>query len=128
MDDSFHRMGKSNFEVVTVSRNIDFIKVRCINLKNFWRFGERPYWWSLEQANAHAVPHLKQFPVTCETGPGSPSGHAMITAAIFYIICDYISTKKRILHVPIWTSYVLMIVSVSISRLYIAAHFPHQGN
>lgn len=30
------------------------------------------------------------------------------------------------LRLPIWITYVLMIISVSISRLYISAHFPHQ--
>ncbi|XP_037044766.1 glucose-6-phosphatase 2-like [Bradysia coprophila] len=90
-------------------------------------FGERPYWWSLEYVDTHqGMPQLQQFSVTCETGPGSPSGHAMITAAIFYIIFDYITRKIKILQVPIWTAYMLMIFSVSMSRLFIAAHFPHQ--
>lgn len=28
------------------------------------------------------APLLKQFPLTCETGPGSPSGHAMCKVLI----------------------------------------------
>ena len=39
-------------------------------------FGQRPYWWVMDTdyySNA-SVPLIKQFPVTCETGPGeSPS-------------------------------------------------------
>ena len=52
----------------------------------------------------------------------------MVTSAIFFIIFDYILMKKQLqkLRLPIWTTYVLMILTVSISRLYIAAHFPHQ--
>lgn len=91
-------------------------------------FGGRPYWFAIENQKRLDLPPLKQFPVTCETGPGFPSGHAMVTAAIFYVIFDFVLMRKQLqkLRVPIWVSYVLMIVSVSISRLYIAAHFPHQ--
>lgn len=38
-------------------------------------FGERPYWWVHETsyyANT-ARPHLQQYPMTCETGPGGNS-------------------------------------------------------
>lgn len=30
------------------------------------------------------------------------------------------------IRLPIWITYVIMIITVSVSRLYIAAHFPHQ--
>lgn len=35
-------------------------------------FGERPYWWVHETAHyANTVrPHIEQYPMTCETGPG----------------------------------------------------------
>lgn len=79
-------------------------------------FGERPYWWVHETsyyADA-ARPHIEQYPMTCETGPGetrgvwlflppdrpdscslvtplflcpgSPSGHAMGAAGIYYTL------------------------------------------
>nr|KAF6415726.1 glucose-6-phosphatase catalytic subunit [Molossus molossus] len=51
-------------------------------------FGQRPYWWVLDTdyySNTSA-PLIKQFPVTCETGPGSPSGHAMGTAGVYYVM------------------------------------------
>lgn len=53
----------------------------------------------------------------------------MVTSTIFFIIFDYILLRKQMqkLRLPIWTIYVLMIVTVSVSRLYISAHFPHQG-
>lgn len=35
-------------------------------------FGERPYWWVHETAYyaGSARPHIEQYPMTCETGPG----------------------------------------------------------
>uniref|UniRef100_A0A6G1SC34 glucose-6-phosphatase n=1 Tax=Aceria tosichella TaxID=561515 RepID=A0A6G1SC34_9ACAR len=58
--------------------------------------GERPYWYVHERLDkltegAPSVPEylrLKQFPVTCELGAGSPSGHAMVTATVWYILID----------------------------------------
>ena len=41
-------------------------------------FGQRPYWWvfDTDYYSNTSVPLIKQFPVTCETGPGeSPSPH-----------------------------------------------------
>lgn len=70
--------------------------------------GNRPYWYSEE---------LEQFPGTCETGPGNPSGHCMIPSAVLTVLSFY--------DFPKMLSF-LMILSVAISRLYIAAHFPHQ--
>ncbi|CDW55445.1 glucose 6 phosphatase 2 [Trichuris trichiura] len=72
--------------------------------------GERPYWYVYEHGMNDAASQLKQFSLTCETGPGSPSGHAMITASVWYII--------------VW-AYIKYVV-LAISRLYIATHFPHQ--
>ncbi|CAG0896118.1 unnamed protein product [Cyprideis torosa] len=48
--------------------------------------GHRPYWWVGETTLAHDLPPLDQYSVTCETGPGSPSGHLMTTAAVWYVI------------------------------------------
>lgn len=102
-------------------------------------FGHRPYWWvkiASENTidNSSSLPEIKQFPLTCETGPGSPSGHAMITAAVWFVIYDSfmdIYTKRRLpfsslVKVLCFTAYILSIVGVSVSRLYISAHFPHQ--
>lgn len=46
-------------------------------------FGERPYWWVHETAYyANAVPpHIEQYPMTCETGPGERH-HYSCTAAL----------------------------------------------
>lgn len=48
---------------------------------------DRPYWWIREfHENKKGYPYLKQGPLTCETGPGSPSGHVMGSAAILYVL------------------------------------------
>lgn len=127
--------------------------------------GERPYWYvheraselanaTLADAHAHAhlfraaaLPALKQFPVTCELGAGSPSGHAMVTATVWYILIDaYLKGELRVLSrvdyaqaAPAsfasaehklaklsWCVYTAMLVLVSLSRVYLACHFPHQ--
>ena len=98
--------------------------------------GERPYWWIHETQvynGTEKIPEVQQFFITCETGPGSPSGHAMVTASIWYILVasflkrkNLSDNKSNIFKRIIWSVYTLLICSVSLSRVYIAAHFPHQ--
>lgn len=100
--------------------------------------GERPYWWVHEtemyNRTGMGTPDIKQYSLTCETGPGSPSGHAMVSAAIWYIIIDYLLRKtgavenlgKTMLSSFYWIAYTALLCIVSLSRVYIAAHFPHQ--
>lgn len=133
--------------------------------------GERPYWYAQERAHELAnaqhhqvneslrvfndfapqatnehVPHLKQFPVTCELGAGSPSGHAMVTATVWYILLDALlrqelrvpflrtdfvsewlaASGKQLTRTFTWATYTMMLVLVSLSRVYLACHFPHQ--
>ena len=40
--------------------------------------------------------HLHHTPRTCETGPGNPSGHAMINIVLWYIIADAITSSKLV--------------------------------
>uniref|UniRef100_A0A3B4HCZ5 glucose-6-phosphatase n=1 Tax=Pundamilia nyererei TaxID=303518 RepID=A0A3B4HCZ5_9CICH len=83
-------------------------------------FGERPFWWIGEsRLFVNKQPKIHQFPSTCETGPGSPSGHAMVTAAVWWVIVVLLSAAPYVL-------YVVMLVAVGISRIFILAHFPHQ--
>lgn len=44
----------------------------CLKWLNRLMFGERPYWWVRETVyyGNLTVPQIKQFPMTCETGPG----------------------------------------------------------
>lgn len=98
---------------------------------------DRPYWWVREFHDLGA-PDLQQTPLTCETGPGSPSGHVMGFAALLFaivrwIIADFIKNsselqenqkRKRIW--GLWVIVIIMLIMVALSRVYIAAHFPHQ--
>nr|CUU98596.1 hypothetical transcript [Hymenolepis microstoma] len=61
---------------------------------------------------------LKQFPLTCETGPGSPSGHCMVMISGW--------PPLLLLGFILLTLFITSIVLVAVSRMYIAAHFPHQ--
>lgn len=140
--------------------------------------GERPYWYVHERASELAaaqpnvtaggsgidsydmaailrsaappqpVANLRQFPVTCELGAGSPSGHAMVTATVWYILieaylrnelpifrrADYSqqtselqpSSKDNTLAKLTWSAYTVILLMVSLSRVYLACHFPHQ--
>ncbi|KAM5306229.1 glucose-6-phosphatase catalytic subunit 1 [Glossophaga mutica] len=101
-------------------------------------FGQRPYWWVLDTDyyGNTSVPQIKQFPVTCETGPGSPSGHAMGTAGVYYVMVTstlsiFRGKKKatyrfRLLNVILWLGFWIVQLNVCLSRIYLAAHFPHQ--
>ncbi|XP_013888219.1 glucose-6-phosphatase a, catalytic subunit, tandem duplicate 1 [Austrofundulus limnaeus] len=100
--------------------------------------GERPYWWVHETQfyGVGKTPSLQQFPITCETGPGSPSGHAMAAAGVWYVMVTAllsIATEKRcppllyrLLQVGLWALMVLVVLVVCMSRVFMAAHFPHQ--
>lgn len=123
--------------------------------------GERPYWYvhSSGHFDPKQVP-IQQFPITCELGPGHPSGHAMVTAAVWYIILDSIlklyqthasannsfqpaaqtqtenqqpdtqlshtNSRTTQAKLSIWTLYALLLVTVSVSRVFLGCHFPHQ--
>eukprot|EP00090_Calanus_glacialis_P002478 TRINITY_DN11863_c0_g1_i2.p1 TRINITY_DN11863_c0_g1~~TRINITY_DN11863_c0_g1_i2.p1 ORF type:complete len:269 (+),score=50.18 TRINITY_DN11863_c0_g1_i2:602-1408(+) len=85
--------------------------------------GERPYWWVVEQ-NTNIT--LLQTRLTCETGPGVPSGHSQATVVIWFCLVDTITGclgRGRLLG---WFVFFLMQMSMFLSRIYIAAHFPHQ--
>ncbi|XP_010793727.1 glucose-6-phosphatase-like [Notothenia coriiceps] len=115
-----------------------------LNLVFKWiLFGERPYWW-VHEADYYANtvrPYIEQYPMTCETGPGSPSGHSMGAAGVYYTLVTSIlaimTTKKKFgikkssnkdwyLKVVLWTLFWGVQVCVCLSRVFIAAHFPHQ--
>ncbi|XP_024866336.1 glucose-6-phosphatase 3 [Kryptolebias marmoratus] len=105
-----------------------------LNLVFKWMlFGERPFWWIGESGLFVSVqPKVQQFPSTCETGPGSPSGHAMVTAAVWWVVVSslgsslYSHTHSVLLSAAPCLLYVLILVAVGLSRIFILAHFPHQ--
>lgn len=100
-------------------------------------YGERPYWWIRENESLWTnqnltAPKVQQFQITCETGPGSPSGHMMIASATWFVIVNYFAkmanknSKNLFSSTMIWTAYTYWVIAVGISRVFIAAHFPHQ--
>uniref|UniRef100_A0A7N6BGQ8 Glucose-6-phosphatase n=1 Tax=Anabas testudineus TaxID=64144 RepID=A0A7N6BGQ8_ANATE len=100
-----------------------------VNLMLKWLlFGERPYWWVQETGfyGNSSQPMIEQFPMTCETGPGSPSGHAMGAAAVYYTMMSSLLALSKCVRVSLWTLFWCVQVCVCLSRVYVAAHFPHQ--
>ncbi|NXJ96868.1 G6PC phosphatase, partial [Corythaixoides concolor] len=111
-----------------------------LNLVFKWiLFGERPYWWvhETDYYSNTSTPEVQQFPLTCETGPGSPSGHAMGAASVYYVMVTALLSaaagKKQsrtlrywVLWTVLWTGFWAVQVCVCLSRVFIAAHFPHQ--
>ncbi|XP_041671668.1 glucose-6-phosphatase a, catalytic subunit, tandem duplicate 1 [Cheilinus undulatus] len=110
-----------------------------LNLVLKWvLFGERPFWWVHETRfyRTGPTPALQQFPITCETGPGSPSGHAMGAAGVWYVMVTAILTSAtekqcpallyKFLQLGLWSLMGLILLIVCMSRIYMAAHFPHQ--
>jgi membrane-associated phospholipid phosphatase len=100
----------------------------------------RPFWW-VQETDVYGKgprPVLRQTPLTCETGPGSPSGHMQGLSSLMYVvlqhfICTFIKSsmkmdnrKKNCVRIALWTLYILLMILVGISRLYTATHFPHQ--
>uniref|UniRef100_A0A8D0GGM9 Glucose-6-phosphatase n=1 Tax=Sphenodon punctatus TaxID=8508 RepID=A0A8D0GGM9_SPHPU len=109
-----------------------------LNLVFKWiLFGQRPYWWVHETSyyGNGSIPMIQQFPVTCETGPGSPSGHAMGSAGVYYVMVmalltilqqTLLSSFQKCLHGALWATFWGVQVCVYLSRIFLAAHFPHQ--
>ncbi|XP_028674550.1 glucose-6-phosphatase catalytic subunit 1-like [Erpetoichthys calabaricus] len=112
-----------------------------INLVLKWvLFGQRPYWWVHETQyyGNTSAPLVEQFPVTCETGPGSPSGHAMGAAGVYYVMVSALLgillkeiqasslVKKWCARGLLWTVFCGVQLCVCLSRVFLAAHFPHQ--
>lgn len=129
-----HKLGKKLILTTVIAEWLNMI------LK--WLFhGERPYWYvhSSGHFNPEEVP-IEQFPITCELGPGHPSGHAMLTAAVWYTILEAAvqaynkhlidnniqANYLRPFKLTIWSSFVLLLITVSVSRVFLGCHFPHQ--
>jgi len=114
--------------------------VDMINTVLKWMLqGERPYWWVSEvnQTTLTSVlPHLEQLPLTCESGPGSPSGHAMTSAAVGFVFISAVidqhvhkkveQSKRHLVESCLWFGYAFVVAFISIARLRLATHFPHQ--
>lgn len=97
---------------------------------------DRPYWWVRETDMYINYPHIKQTPLTCETGPGCPSGHVMGAAALLFVLIRAFINKysqryknkdgKGVISFVFWSVYLILTSLVAISRMYLGAHFLHQ--
>lgn len=113
-----------------------FVATSCSDFLNVaikWVLNEhRPFWYVKMHADINV--QLAQTPLTCETGPGSPSGHVMVTAAVWFVVIRYAirwaeqnrKRRNRYLRGFVWTSYCVFLTLVGASRVFIGAHFPHQ--
>ncbi|XP_063631549.1 glucose-6-phosphatase 2 [Cydia splendana] len=100
----------------------------------WWLLEDRPYWWVHETSfyTSHR-PRLRQTRQTCETGPGSPSGHSAAGAATLVLLLMYTShfMRDRKCYMRYW-KYVMYplcaaaMASILLARVYVGAHFPHQ--
>uniref|UniRef100_A0A8C8SHU4 Glucose-6-phosphatase 3 n=1 Tax=Pelusios castaneus TaxID=367368 RepID=A0A8C8SHU4_9SAUR len=104
-----------------------------LNIVSKWLlFGERPFWWVYESELSNEKVLLRQFPVSCETGPGSPSGHCMITGAALWPIVTALTalaarhSSSRLVRLTPFMVYFFLLLAVGLSRIFILAHFPHQ--
>ncbi|KAM6334097.1 glucose-6-phosphatase 3 isoform 4-T4 [Alca torda] len=96
-------------------------------------FGERPFWWVHESGLTRTeLVTLRQFAVSCETGPGSPSGHCMITGAALWPLVTALTalasrhSRSLVVKLSPFGAYTLLLLAVGLSRVFVLAHFPHQ--
>ncbi|XP_070248966.1 glucose-6-phosphatase 3 isoform X3 [Myotis yumanensis] len=76
--------------VLWISLITEWLNLVC----KWFLFGDRPFWWVHESGYYSQAPaQVHQFPSSCETGPGSPSGHCMITGAALWPIMTAISSQ-----------------------------------
>ncbi|NWY05658.1 G6PC3 phosphatase, partial [Nothoprocta ornata] len=102
-----------------------------LNVVSKWfLFGERPFWWVHESGLFEEQPlSLRQFPISCETGPGDPSGHCMITGAALWPLASALAarcSRSAALRCSPFAAYALLLLAVGLSRVFVLAHFPHQ--
>ncbi|XP_063898243.1 glucose-6-phosphatase 3 [Helicoverpa armigera] len=103
-------------------------------LMKWWLLEDRPYWWVRETTfYTDEKPVLRQTLQTCETGPGSPSGHSTTAAMMLILSLMWLShvMNDRKCYIS-WWKYLMYplcvaaLISVMLARLFIATHFPHQ--
>lgn len=88
--------------------------------------GQRPYWWAGELA---LQPAPRQSSQTCEPGPGSPSGHCMVSGAVCLLLVHWVYTSPVAGAARRTAAFLFMLTSLATlaaARCYVAAHFPHQ--
>ncbi|XP_029430100.1 glucose-6-phosphatase 3 isoform X2 [Rhinatrema bivittatum] len=115
--------------VLWITLSTEWLNVVC----KWFLFGDRPFWWVHESGvNSKLRLQIQQFPSSCETGPGSPSGHCMITGAALWAIAAALSayvsrhSQSHLVRLAPFALYFLLLSTVGASRIFILAHFPHQ--
>ncbi|XP_032252504.1 glucose-6-phosphatase isoform X2 [Phoca vitulina] len=74
-----------------------------LNLVFKWiLFGQRPYWWVMDTDyySNTSVPLIKQFPVTCETGPGEKKANLQISVLERHFVVGILGRAAKRLSVP----------------------------
>ncbi|RWS26627.1 glucose-6-phosphatase 2-like protein [Leptotrombidium deliense] len=89
----------------------------------------RPYWWVPEYVPKSNI-KLNMFDITCESNPGNPSGHLMVTSCVWLVaywhLCSNGILKHKILRRLSMTTIIVCLVIIGCGRLYVSAHFPDQ--
>lgn len=100
---------------------------------------DRPYWWVHETKVYTTLtrPKIYQNERTCETSPGSPSGHMMIASSFLFVMLIAVEKlivqrtikspqRRKPLRYLARTVFTLILITTAISRMYFATHFLHQ--
>ncbi|XP_017460783.1 PREDICTED: glucose-6-phosphatase 2-like [Rhagoletis zephyria] len=91
----------------------------------------RPYWW-IREYNESSV--LQQYHGTCETTAAFPSSHCLSFTTFFYLVVLFLlppcwrrlKLSTRHLSAICRALVILSATCMSLSRIYLAAQFPHQ--
>nr|XP_032525096.1 glucose-6-phosphatase [Danaus plexippus plexippus] len=69
---------------------------------------DRPFWWVRETTFYTSPPQLYQTDQTCETGPGSPSGHSCAAAEVLILIImwgQHIFNDRSVENLTLWYNF-----------------------
>ncbi|XP_058815377.1 glucose-6-phosphatase 3 isoform X1 [Topomyia yanbarensis] len=93
---------------------------------------DRPFWWVHETNEFTSLnrPKLYQNEYTCEPSPGNPSGHLMTSTTYLYVMFSVLEEAVlqygRSVVIALRVCYYLMLLFISVSRMYFGCHFLHQ--
>ena len=103
------------------------MRLICFQVGKWLLHGDRPYWWVSEQGSNIS---LVQTNLSCETGPGVPSGHSQAATVIVFCLVDCCLSsswcRTRGCRPLLWLLFLAAQMMMWTSRIYISAHFPHQ--
>ncbi|OWR47619.1 glucose-6-phosphatase, partial [Danaus plexippus plexippus] len=74
---------------------------------------DRPFWWVRETTFYTSPPQLYQTDQTCETGPGSPSGHSCAAAEVLILIImwgQHIFNDRSVENLTLWYNFCMQSV------------------